>query len=79
MWGGAALATGVLTLYSMSKIWIEAFWKPHPAPAAVGRLPLAAMAAVVLLAAITAGIGLFPQPLLGFAGQAAAGLVEAAR
>ena len=24
--GGAALATGVLTLYSMSKIWIEAFW-----------------------------------------------------
>lgn len=79
VWGGAALATGVLTLYSMSKIWIEAFWKPHPAPAAVGRLPFAAMAAVVLLAAITAGIGLFPQTLLGFAEQAAAGLVEVTR
>ena len=79
VWGGVALATGVLTLYSMSKIWIEAFWKPHPAPVAVGRLPFAAMAAVALLAAITAGIGLFPQPLLGFAGQAAAGLVEVAR
>jgi multicomponent Na+:H+ antiporter subunit D len=68
----------VLTLYSMSKIWIEAFWKPHPAPVAVGRLPLAAMASVVLLA-ITAGIGMFPQALLGFAGQAAAGLVEVTR
>jgi multicomponent Na+:H+ antiporter subunit D len=79
VWGGAALATGVLTLYSMSKIWIEAFWKPHPAPVAVGRLPLAALASVALLAAITAGIGLFPQTLLGFAGQAAAGLTEVAR
>ena len=37
------------------------------------------IAACALAAAITAGIGLFPQTLLDFAGQAAAGLVEVAR
>ena len=45
----------------------------------VGRLPLAALASVAMLAAITAGVGLFPQTLLDFAGQAAAGLAEVAR
>lgn len=31
VWGGGALAVGFLTLYSMSKIWVEGFWKTHPA------------------------------------------------
>lgn len=73
-WGGAALATGVLTLYSMSKIWLEAFWKPHPALVAAGRVPALALGAVGLLALVTAAIGLFPQALLDLAGQAAADL-----
>jgi multicomponent Na+:H+ antiporter subunit D len=30
---GAALAVGLLTLYSMIKIWNEAFWKAAPGPA----------------------------------------------
>jgi multicomponent Na+:H+ antiporter subunit D len=30
-WALLALLVSVLTLYSMMKIWIEAFWKPHPA------------------------------------------------
>lgn len=29
IWAIAALVTGLLTLYSMSKIWLEAFWKPR--------------------------------------------------
>jgi multicomponent Na+:H+ antiporter subunit D len=28
----AAIFTGLLTLYSMVKIWIEVFWKDHPDP-----------------------------------------------
>ena len=80
MWAGAALATGVLTLYSMSKIWLEAFWKPHPAAPALRPLPAAALLAVTALAALTVWIGLCPQTLLGLAEQAAAGLAaEAAR
>jgi len=38
----AALGTGVLTLYSMTKIWSEAFWKVTPEPAdlaAAGKHP----------------------------------------
>ena len=27
---GIALLVGLLTVFSMSKIWLEAFWKPHP-------------------------------------------------
>jgi multicomponent Na+:H+ antiporter subunit D len=29
---GVALAVGILTFFSMTKIWAEAFWKPLPAP-----------------------------------------------
>lgn len=79
VWGGAALATGVLTLYSMSKIWLEAFWKPHPTPGEVGRIPLGGWAAVGSLAVLTLTIGLQPQPLMDFAEQAAASLVEGGR
>jgi multicomponent Na+:H+ antiporter subunit D len=39
-----ALAVSLLTLYSMLKIWNEAFWKP--APAAIGPGPIPAEAAV---------------------------------
>ncbi len=74
MWAGAALATGVLTLYSMSKIWLEAFWKPHPAAPALRPLPAPALLAVAALAALTVWIGLCPQTLLDVAERAAAGL-----
>lgn len=79
VWGAAALATGVLTLYSMSKIWLEAFWKPHPVPGEAGRIPLGGWLAVGSLAALTVAIGLQPQPLMDFAGQAAATLVGGGR
>jgi multicomponent Na+:H+ antiporter subunit D len=28
----AAIFTGIFTLYSMIKIWVEVFWKDHPDP-----------------------------------------------
>jgi multicomponent Na+:H+ antiporter subunit D len=34
-WTVVALGVSVLTLYSMLKIWLEAFWKPHPSPIAM--------------------------------------------
>ncbi|MFC1857754.1 proton-conducting transporter membrane subunit, partial [Thermodesulfobacteriota bacterium] len=31
-----AAVVGLLTVYSMTKLWGEAFWKPHPSPSAAG-------------------------------------------
>lgn len=71
-----ALAVGALTLYSMTKIWKEAFWKapPEPAPAA-GPWPLLPLAACILLAAVTVAISLHPQPLIEMAEWAAQSLI----
>ncbi|MGF1614366.1 MAG: proton-conducting transporter membrane subunit [Gammaproteobacteria bacterium] len=75
-WGGIALATGFLTLYSMVKIWLEAFWKPHPdgrdlaAPVA-GLAP--AYGAVGLLAILTLAMGLVPEFFIAFCLAATAG------
>jgi multicomponent Na+:H+ antiporter subunit D len=73
-WTVFALAVSVLTLYSMMKIWIQAFWKPHPDPAwraDPGARVACAWVASMVLAAITLAIGLNPQWLIGYA-QAAA-------
>ena len=73
----AALATGALTIYSMTKIWAEAFWKPHPdgIEPSLSSLPaparLALVAPVAGLAALTVVIGLMPEPFMIFAERAA--------
>jgi len=79
-WAVVALAVGLLTLYSMLKIWFEAFWKPHPEPgwAPVPAAQLApAYTVAVGLAVVTTAIGLAPEPLIRFAAAAAAGLTGA--
>jgi multicomponent Na+:H+ antiporter subunit D len=74
VWTAVALAVSVLTLYSMMKIWMEAFWKRHPdedwRPPADTRLG-PAWAATIGLAVITLAISLDPQMLLVYS-QAAA-------
>ncbi len=73
VWGAVALGVGVLTLYSMAKIWMEAFWKPHPDPAwqpAQARLA-PAYAVVTMLAALALGVGVYPEPFIAFASDAA--------
>lgn len=77
-----ALVVGLLTIYSMTKIWNQAFWRPRPegraAPAAaISRgdllllsLPIAAMALLTLI------IGIWVQPFLTVAGEAAAELLD---
>ncbi len=79
-----ALVVSLLTLYSMTKIWANAFWAPAPEPAASDRsgmdratwrrflLPMAA------LAALTVCFGLFAGPVFGLAQDAAAQLMDPA-
>lgn len=74
-WAVAAISVGLLTLYSMMKIWFQAFWKPHPTeswapPEAAEIRP--AQVATAGLSLITLGIGLFPEALLGLAADAVA-------
>jgi multicomponent Na+:H+ antiporter subunit D len=75
-----ALLTGLLTLFSMVKIWAEAFWKPLPAeprkvPRSTGAvwplyLPIAGMAALTLM------MGLWAQPIYELAFAAAAQMLD---
>jgi len=75
LWGAIALGVGLLTLYSMSKIWLEGFWKPHPDPdrAAVASIPVGAWAAVTGLSVLVLAVGLYPEPLIRFIDAGTAG------
>lgn len=76
----AALLVGVLTLYSMTKIWAEAFWKNQPEGAdaePTGQGALAWMVApIAVLAVCTVVIGLCGEPLFAYAERAAAQLLN---
>ena len=63
---GVAAVVGLLTVYSMTKIWSEAFWKPQPdADPEEGAEPAPLngwmLAPVVAMALLTVFIGLFPD------------------
>ena len=79
-----ALLVGLLTVFSMSKIWLEAFWKPHPnEPAAAGLVLSRAetwslIAPIVGLAAITVAIGLVAAPFYTVSVTAAEQLLDPA-
>jgi multicomponent Na+:H+ antiporter subunit D len=78
----AALVTGALTIYSMTKIWGEAFWKPHPdgIEPSLSMLPLrvriAMVSPIAALAALTVLVGLMPEPFMVLAERAAQQLLE---
>lgn len=79
LWMALALCTSGLTLLSMAKIWIEAFWKPAPASAAATSTrphPKGAWAACGTLAVLALAMGLLPGPLIEFL-SAAAGAMAA--
>lgn len=79
---GVALVVGLLTIYSMTKIWAAAFWTPHPE----GREPKlsslnpATRNALILpvagLAIMTVIIGLMPGSFVAFAEDAAEQLLN---
>ena len=72
-----AAAVGLLTVYSMTKIWAEVFWKPAPETNQVAR-PMAGhnisawmLAPIAVLALLTVIIGLGAEVVFRFAFQAA--------
>ncbi len=80
MWLGAvALVVGLLTLLSMAKIWLGAFWKPAPEARSPGRVPAAMLAPIAGLGAITVMIGLMAQPLVTYSQRTAAELTDRER
>ena len=76
----AALAVGLLTLYSMIKIWNEAFWKDAPLGERQPdrKVPFLMLAPCVALAACTIAFGIFPGVFLDVADRAAAQLTDPA-
>ncbi len=82
-----ALGVSVLTLFSMTKIWAEAFWKDSPvmdAQAVVLAVRemktsemLLRLAPVVLLGGLTIILGIAAEPVLNLATQAASQLLNA--
>jgi len=79
---GFALFTGFFTLFCMMKVWTEVFWKnpPEEAPTTNTALPkgrvFAAVFTIVAFNLIALAIGLYPEPLIAFAEQAANQLID---
>ncbi len=76
-----ALIVGLLTAYSMTKIWLNAFWKARPAdapePSPMTRQKrMLLVVPVAGLAAITVSIGLFVKPFYALADRAAGQLMD---
>lgn len=78
-----ALVVGLLTLYSMVKIWAEVFWKKQPegvaTNAASDRSLIWMWIPVVMLASMTVAIGLYGQPIYAMASMAAEQLLDPSR
>jgi multicomponent Na+:H+ antiporter subunit D len=78
---GVALAVSLLTLYSMTKIWAYAFWKPAPAPLPdLDPMPpakwLAFLSPMIVFTIITVAIGIFADPVFAYAEAAAEQLMN---
>ena len=74
-----ALAVGLLTVFSMAKIWFEVFWKPDPRPDLKGRshaygpFTLISMAGLALL---TVGIGFGAEVVMDLSLKASEQLLD---
>jgi multicomponent Na+:H+ antiporter subunit D len=76
-----ALAVSILTLMSMTKIWAEAFWKPHPAGGSPEQPRLHETWMVVpalAMAAVTIMLGIAPEPFFSLSMRAAEQLLNPA-
>jgi len=70
--GVTALVVGFLTVYSMSRVWTDAFWRSLPRERRrTRRVPPAMVGGLALLAACTFGIGIAVGPVSRFARAAA--------
>ncbi len=77
-----ALLVGLFTIYSMTKIWGEAFWPRHPDGiepklSSIDRRTLwPLLLPIAGLAVLTCIIGLFPEPFVQFAERTAGQLLD---
>jgi multicomponent Na+:H+ antiporter subunit D len=72
-----ALVTGFQTLYSMSVLWTQAFWRPRTRESRGARpIPAAMVVAVALMAACTLGLGLAIEPAVRLSRAAASQLAS---
>jgi multicomponent Na+:H+ antiporter subunit D len=77
---GVSLFVSLLTLFSMTKIWAEVFWKPYPSD----ELPLirkdktyfSMLTAIIFMVAVNLFISFYPEPLLNLVQQGAAQLLD---
>lgn len=73
-----ALVVGLLTLFSMTKIWAEAFWKApeEELPILHARIPMAMLLPVASLCILTIYLSLFAGDAFVFAEAAAAQMLD---
>jgi multicomponent Na+:H+ antiporter subunit D len=75
-----SLVVSLLTLFSMTKIWAEAFWKEAPAARPPRRLTVAGwwlrLVPVIALATLTVIISLWAEPVYTLAAEAAGQLLN---
>jgi multicomponent Na+:H+ antiporter subunit D len=74
-----SLAVSLLTLFSMTKIWIEVFWKPLPRsnqPMPEKKNSWALLAPVLILASLVVLFGIFAGPIFHVAEQASGQLLN---
>ena len=69
-----------LTTITVGRIWVLAYWRPSPATDAgetgPAALPMGASVALAGLVAITVAAGVWPEPLMALAQDAARGLID---
>lgn len=71
------LFVGLLTIFSMSKIWIEAFWKANPRPRRIAKaVPGSMVTAIAALGLLTVWIGLQPEAVVAYATAAGQALLD---
>lgn len=81
-----ALVVGLLTLFSMTKIWTEVFWKNDPQTQNTesernvniftDRSVLPLIIPIIMLAVLTLFIGLYPEPVISIAERASEELLN---
>ena len=77
---GVALAVGLLTLFSMTKIWQYAFWSPLTNGVVLAQRPSRLLyAPTIALALLILLLGLWSEPLIALSDAAAAELLDPSR
>lgn len=77
---GSILVTGFLTTITVGRIWVLAYWRPAPDEDAANVVPVSLSAGVTIalggLVAITIAAGVWPEPVMALAQDAARGLID---